>query len=82
MDCVELKPSGRKTDTVTFYSNEKGIKLPEAILMNYPFTKGKKEILPFYNRRMNIIPPNMLVTCLPVAVALNIIYYCCYFSLL
>lgn len=50
------------------------IRLPEVILMNYPFTKGKKEIVPFYNRRMNIIPINVLVTYLLVAVALNAIY--------
>lgn len=50
------------------------VRLPEVILMNCPFTKGKKEILPSYNRRMNIIPTNVLVTYLLVTVALNIIY--------
>lgn len=44
------------------------------MLLNYILTRGMEDVLPCYNRRMNIIPTNVLVTYLLVTVALNIIY--------
>jgi hypothetical protein len=68
-------PFGTKTVTLSNTTQmTEEIRLPEVMLMNYILTRRMEEVLPCYNRRMNIITTNVLVSYLLVTVALNIIY--------